>query len=245
MNSRIKPVFKCPDLFKEKFKHSRCLITISVGQEVHEGEKFAATIELINSSFQSCIMLIDDSLQRHTMAIEKEEDADFFYSHSIQEGDTWLERNKKTYSKLDSLEKILRWNDWLNHPNYSETQNNIISLQQSNINYKTSFDSTIEEFIRRYYSRINNVESKNIQRTKQLCMNYLIEECTAMCLWPELNCQFEVYPSPRNSAMSKTHELFVLPKYPQLLHSVAIKFKNRKQLLPQQFKVLTNEGIIA
>jgi hypothetical protein len=76
-----------------------------------------------------------------------------------------------------------------------------------------------------------------MNRAKFLCFNYLLEECAALCLWPQLNCHFEVYPSPRNAIMAQTHKHFVLPKYPDLLHAVAIKFKNRKQFLPQSFKL--------
>lgn len=41
---------------KKGFKHSSCILLISVGQEAHEGERFSATIDLINSSFNSCIV---------------------------------------------------------------------------------------------------------------------------------------------------------------------------------------------
>ena len=46
-----------------------------------------------------------------------------------------------------------------------------------------------------------------------------------MCLWPELECHFEVYPGQRNSAMRDTHRKFVLDLQPDLLHDVYIKFK--------------------
>lgn len=245
MKNLIKPVYKCPESFKDQFKHSRCLLTISVGQEVHEGEKFEATIELINSSFESCIMLIDDSLQRHTMAIEKNADADYFYVISLKEGDEWLIRNEKTYSKLKHLEKIIRWDKWLQHSNFLTQKSKVLHLMKNEPAYKIAFDKTVDEFLRRYFPRLSNPNQINPQKAHTLCMDYLIEECAAFTLWPELNCNFEVYPSFRNLAMQQTYEHFILPTHPNLLHPVAIKFKNRKQLLPQQFKFLTDESTIA
>ena len=232
----VKPVFRRNNITeeKEKFKHSKCLLTISVGQEVHEGEKFSTTIELINSSFQSCIMLIDDSLQRHTMALEREEDADFFYDHSIQEGNLWLERNEKYYKNLTILDKIIRWDMWLFHAAYHEQKNKIITLMQNDPDYKYAFDETIEEFLRRYYKRAMHKTIFDIERDRKLCRDYLVEECTALCLWIELNCHFEVYPNKRNLAMDETHKRFVQPSFPHLLNGVAIKFKNRKQFKPQR-----------
>ena len=119
--SYIKPVFKYKNtITKETFKQAKCLLTISVGQEVHEDNKFAATIDLVNASFGSAVLLIDDSLQRHSMALNKNQNADFFYDISIAEGDLWLERNKKHYQNLTILEEIIRWDKWLKHPVVSQ-----------------------------------------------------------------------------------------------------------------------------
>lgn len=237
--SHIKPVFRyIEEQEKAKFSQSQCLLTISVGQEVHEGEKFASTIELINSAFNSCIMLIDDSLQRHTMAINTTQNADFFYEPSIKEGDLWLTRNEQHYSKLTILKKIIRWDTWLTHPNYIDKQKELKILIENDMNYQGVFESTITEFLRRYYERLQETAGFDMQKARQLCFDYLLEECTAMCLWPELSCHFEVYPSRRNQVMDETHKRFVLPYYSDLLHAVGIKFKNRKQLKPQYFEAL-------
>lgn len=236
---RIKAVYRYVDESqKEKFADSQCLLTISVGQEVHEDSKFESTIQLINDTFQSCIMLVDDTLQRHTMALNATQSPNDLLLLSLYEGDQWLARNEKYYSQLKNLKKIMRWNDWLYHPNYNATQCKINEEIKNDASYKNIFDLTIEEFLTRYFARLINSTNFNYERAYQLCFDYLLEECTAMALWPEIECQFEVYPSKRNFAMDATHKRFVLPKYPNLLHAVAIKFKNRKQLKPQQFKHL-------
>lgn len=232
--SHVKPVFKCRnDLNKELFKHSRCLLTISVGQEVHESDKFYATIDLVNKSFASCVMLIDDSLQRHTMALNSKKNADFFYKFSLEQGDLWLKRNYQYYKKLTKLESIIRWDKWLKHSDYFKQETTIKGLLEKDPAYKGAFEKTIQEFLRRYYQRLIVQSNFDINRAQKLCFDYLIEENVALALWPELNCHFEVYPSQRNLAMNETHKRFVVPNYPDLLHAVAIKFKNRKQLKPQ------------
>ena len=223
---------------RENFGNSQCLLTISVGQEVHENEKFESTIDLINQSFQSCIMLIDDSLQRHTMVMDRVENADDLHDLAVAEGDAWLVRNEKNYRKLGNLSKIIRWDMWLNHPNYDSEREMLKKMINGDEGYKQIFDSTITEFLTRYCGRLTSRSDFDASRAYQLCFDYLLEECTAMTLWPELGCHFEVYPSKRNLAMTETHRRFVLPKHPDLLHAVAIKFKNRKQLKPQQFNTL-------
>jgi len=237
-----KPVFRyIEEQEKANFSQSQCLLTISVGQEVHEGEKFFSTIELVNGAFNSCIMLIDDSLQRHTMAINTTKDAAFFYKTSVKEGNLWLKRNEKYYSRLTILKKIIRWDTWLAHPAYESKQKELKTLIENDVSYRETFEDTITEFLRRYYERLQRVLGFDMAKARQLCFDYLLEECVAMCLWHELNCHFEVYPSRRNQAMSETHRRFVLPNYPDLLHPVGIKFKNRKQLKPQCFEVLKDK----
>jgi hypothetical protein len=46
-----------------------------------------------------------------------------------------------------------------------------------------------------------------------------------MCLWREENCNFEVYPNGRQASMSITYEQLIKPFYPNLLRSVALRFK--------------------
>jgi hypothetical protein len=229
---------------RAKFCNSQCLLTISVGQEVHENEKFETTVDLINNSFCSCIMLVDDSLQRHTMVLDRIESAEDMHQIAIDEGDRWLSRNEKYFSKLTNLNKIIRWDTWLNHPNYLSNQKMITDAIENDSAYKGVFENTIHEFLQRYYSRLLDRVHFDPQRGYKLCFDYLIEECTAMTLWPELECQFEVYPSKRNFAMDETHKRFVVPKWPEFLHAVAIKFKNRRQLKPQTFDLLAVGDIV-
>lgn len=98
---------------------------------------FACTMELINNYFGSCVLLVDDTLQRHTMALNTPGDADFFYNIALEEGDMWLERNKKYYSKLTIPTKIMRWDFWLNHLQFNTTRHAIIKLTETDPVYKS------------------------------------------------------------------------------------------------------------
>lgn len=239
----MKSILKCNDKDKNKFKTSRCLLTISVGQEAHENEKLLSTIKTVNDSFFSCILLVDDSLQRHTMALCSDKNADYFYESSIKCGDEWLKRNAKYLHELYILEDIIRWDKWITHKNYIEKRNHIEWLLSSDAQYKKSFEDAIEIFLNRYTKRLENDLSFDLNRSHDLCLDYLIEECSSLCLWPELECHFEVYPGQRNLAMRDTHRRFVLDLYPNLLHEVYVKFKGRSQFKPQCFKEVNMRDI--
>jgi len=243
--SRIRTFFRSiSDNVKSQFKKSRCLLTISVGQATHEGELFAATMDLINTSFESCIILIDDSLQRHTMAFNKAEDASFFYEKSIKEGQFWLTRNNIYYDKLTIPKKIIHWDMWLNHVNYKAQQKSIISLLESDPLYKAAFDQSIDEFLVKYCARLPEPDKFSIEIARQLSFDFVLEECTALCLWPELECHFECYPNKHNAAIEQTRKRFIFPSYPHLLQSVTMGFKNAPQLQPQNFELFRQEDKI-
>lgn len=232
---KAKAIFKCAEEFKSKFVHSSCLLTISVGQTTHEGELFDVTMELVNKSFSSCTLLVDDSLQRHNMALNSTRDADSFYEISIKEGDLWLRRNEKYYGKLTMPLRIFRWDRWLNHPNFHNKLNEVKAAIESDPSYKTVFDDSIEKFLLKYRARLSNPEAFNMERAWRLSYDFVTEECAALCLWPELECNFEIYPIQHNDAINATRERFVLPQYPNLLQAVNIVFRNVKQIKPQSF----------
>lgn len=231
---RIKPIFKCDEAFKKKFATSHCLLTISVGQEVHEGEKFYTTIGLVSSAFSQCTILVDDSLQRHSMMLSDFSHPEDVLQQSIIEGDRWLERNRELYETLQIPYEIIRWDKWLYHENYSYYHDLILKRYNTDQDYKRAIDSSAQDFISRYMRRLDNNDF-DYDRGLGLCFDYLLEECVAMCLWVEGAYDFEVYPNKRNAAMTATHNIFVKENNPDLLNAVAIKFKNRKQLRPQIF----------
>lgn len=225
----VKLVFKCPAEHKKLFSQAQCALTISVGQKAHEAEAFEATINLINKSFVSCVILVDDSLQRHTMAINTLESADFFYKISIEEGDHWLARNQHYLDTLSIPYAIVRWDTWLHHPDYARAKSNIELTIANDLTYKNVFNKTIDEFLQRYSQRLDDKRNFNEEKAWKHCFDYLVEECAILCLCYEIDCQFEIYPSERNFIMAETYKRFVLPKYPDLFHPVSIKFKSRKK----------------
>lgn len=106
---------------KEKFKDSRCIITISVGQPPHEGKKFQETLALINRSFKGCMIAVCDTLQRYSNAVTRtNKTPDDLCEASRKEGDKWLERNKKAIESLTIPCKISRWDEWKDHIGFND-----------------------------------------------------------------------------------------------------------------------------
>lgn len=209
---------------RKLFPQSSCLMPISVGQSIHEGAKFEAVIKLINNSFKQCTILVDDSVQRHTIGIMNHVSPEELYQLAVTEGDEWLKRNEMAYSQLTIPFDIMRWDDWYNSANYINSHLGVQNEYDSNELFRQAIIANIDDFLTRYLSRYdqNDIDP---ERAFRLCLDYLLEECAVMCLWTEKNYDFEVYPSGRNKAMAATYHYLIRPDFPDVLKPVALRFK--------------------
>jgi hypothetical protein len=222
----VKASFRdCPLSDRSTFKESKCIMPISIGQPVHESDKFKATIELVNRSFKSCVILIDDSVQRHTFRItDTEFTEDELYEYALKQGDLWYVRNRNTLNSLTIPYEVIRWDKWLFHPKFNQYYNAVNNLYNTDCEYKSALDANIIEYLTRLQERIGPF-GFNYEQGFNLCLAYLKEECAGMCLWVEEECEFELYPSGRNKAMTETYNKLIKSSYPNLLKSVALRFK--------------------
>lgn len=216
---------KCSIDDRKLFGQSKCIMPISIGQKVHESDKFLAVINLINSHFNSCTILIDDSIQRYTKQIGNQHlSLEDLSRVAIKEGGEWLERNSSIYKQLNIPYKILKWDDWRNHNDYQSSYNAVEELYMDDEVYHKIVNDNIEEFIERH-TLYMGIKEYDHQHAFNNCLKYLKEECGVMCLWALENYDFEVYPSGRNNAMNATYERLIKPCKPNLLKSVGIRFK--------------------
>jgi hypothetical protein len=218
----------------KEYSESSCLLTISVGQDYHENEKFLSTIWLVNENFKSCKMLIVDTLQRHTMALNSKMASSDFIKSALKEGDLWLLRNEKYYSMLNNFEGFVRWDHWLSHDRYQLFYNLLSKELQNNNEYMTIFNKVVNSYIKRYMLRLNNLEEFDRERAYNICFSYIHEECAAYCLWPDLGCDFEVYPVRRNAAMIETYSKFIFNDSKKI-YPLDIQFRKDSAASPQIF----------
>jgi hypothetical protein len=192
------------------YENKKIILLISVGQLYHEGGKLSATIELINKSkFDSCSIVVADSLQKHNLIDDHSP-----YETSMSLGDNWLKRNKSILNELTISNQITRWDYWLKHCKYSSYRAMLQTAYNSNPAYKKAVDETIYQFIQRYIKRNPNTDSTIKDVLFNSCLQYLLEECAIIiCLWADEGYNFIIYPKPITSALSMTYEIFVKNKY--------------------------------
>ncbi|MGD9108289.1 MAG: hypothetical protein PVI75_03870 [Gammaproteobacteria bacterium] len=218
----VKVTFRCDEQNKQKMLNSNCIIHISVGQEYHEGEKFIATMDLINRTFKSCTIMLCDTLQRHSLRIKYPElSDDELYNKALALGDEWLKRNSCAYKYLSIDSKIMRWDEWLNHDEYTKYRKQIDELYKNDAEYRNKIHATINKFLERQ-------GLLNDKMSFKLCETYILEECPILVpLWAQTGCEFIIYPRFRTAAMLATYQYFVGNTERNILQEVALKFNKR------------------
>ncbi len=204
------------------FNHSKAIVTISVGQPNHEGDKFYSTLLATNKQFSFARIMVCDSLQRYTMKITSPLSLGQLSLKSTKLGDEWIVRNLKYIEAMTIPYKISRWNDWLNHSDFVDKFQLIENLYNEDISFKNSIYSTTHGFISRNSERL--VVDK--EQAYELSKDYLLEECAVMLILADEGYQFEIYPNQRNEALDYIYQTIIVKENKQLMQAVSIKFKN-------------------
>lgn len=235
--------FLCPDEDKQKFISSNCSVTISIGQKAQEGYKLAATLSLINKHFKQCTIMVCDTLQRHTLAIDNKFKKEELYTISKKMGDDWLENNTPYFGIFNIPYQIIRWDSWLESPNYNNKRNLINALFEEKKEYQQAFYQVTDQFYERYKKRYS-FKNVNLDLLYPYCLEYLKEECAVMLLWADKGYNFEIYPSKRNKAMEATHEYLIKPRFPNVLKPIAleIRTKNAKRPISSNLDAIMEEN---
>jgi tRNA-dependent cyclodipeptide synthase len=217
-------------------KRSACMLPISVGQKYHENDKFIATIELINSQFGECTVVVADTLARHTSLKESENDTDDTIRQRLRiKGDEWIKRNAKALKKLTIPHKIVRWDEYLEHQKYQNKRKRIESLYTDDQPFKKAVEGAMAGFLRRYKQQhINKKKIFGEEKAFEDSLEYVKEECAVLILWPETeNCDYLIYPNKLHEAMYNLRRRFIAQDNGNStkLQPLVVEFKRVKQSL--------------
>ncbi|ARH01206.1 hypothetical protein [Legionella micdadei] len=202
-------------------KESKVIITISVGQPSHEGDKFLSTLFAVNKQFAFARIMVCDSLQRHTMKITSPLSLEELHIESIRQGDEWITRNIDSINRLTIPYHISKWDEWLSHPGFIAKYQFILELYAKDPFFKTSIQNTVEGFITRNPERV--LLDRKV--AYPLSRDYLLEECAVMLLLADEGFEYEIYPNERNEALDFIYQNVIAKENKQLMQAISVKFK--------------------
>lgn len=221
-------------------QNNNCIVPISVGQPYHEAAKMEATLELINKTFDKCIILVCDTLQRYShFMLSSDKTFEEVTEFSRNAGDAWIERNQQYIAKLTIPYEIHRWDEWLNHRDFNEYYEYIKTLYNHDNHYREVIEQTSDLYIKR-------IKHQNIKNNAQdLSIQYIKEELAIFVLsMLSKNCTFFLYPSiviPIKETFAKLKLEAMSPHYSfpylkfrktELVDKNAVSLKNIVNLIP-------------
>jgi len=232
----LKVNFRCKG-GQEALQGSSCIVYISVGQPYHEGEKFIATMDLVNKTFSKCYIVVCDTLQRHTLqmfdaSLTKEE----AYRKAFLKGQAWVARNKKAYQFMSTEIVVSHWDEWLHHPSYINSYHEVLNFYQNNASFQHAIDETTHNFLKRQ-------RKENDKKAFALSKQYLLEEYPILIpLWATTGAKYMVYPKKRTSALQQLHQHFIEEKGLGLLNEVTLKFDVKRNQRDLSFSKINVTG---
>lgn len=215
---------------KDKIPGSKYVMPISVGQPYHEGEKFAATIDCLNSrGFSHCTLVVASTLQRHTLALKYKSLSDSeLYEKSIENGVKWLDNNIPLLKQLNHPLEIIDWDTLVNNEKFEKKLVEINDTYRNSEIFRQAVDKTIDDFIARWQKK-KLLLSEELLKARTHCRQYLFEECAVVANWAGLGYRYEIYPVERTDAMNFVHRNFIFPNYPDELKRISLRFRKKPQ----------------
>ena len=273
MKYLVKFVTDTKEILKPKSKDGEkrvCILPISVGQSYHAEERFIATIKALNDFFDECIIVVADTLQRHTLKISgmSEEEAK---KQSVKDGAEWFnsQDTQEALSELTIEKKILHWDAFLEDVEFDREYKIVQEAytkgkESTEKQYRDSADrpaaftsiveKTIGSFIGTYIKgekirKQKPVVGFSIETAKTACLDYVLEESAVMRLMGK-HAGYMAYPvsdSPTNEQVFECIKVLNGQKYP--LELIDIKFlqqsnpkKKEKGKQPQKSRREKIEG---
>ena len=222
-NKRIKATFSGCSGFKHLFPTSHCVVAVSVGQEANDGDRFKATLELVNNNFSECMILVGDSLQRHNLVFLENRFDNDIYQRSIDLGNEWMARNINSSNSLTIPHAIKRWDEWLKSPQFAPLLDYVKHYYETNMILNDAVNSSINEFVSRIKTRQTPNNDIAIDVMINASRNYLLEEIAILVLMlPEENYNYIIYPGKKIKALEASFSLLLKDGYKHLMQWVRV-----------------------
>jgi len=229
-------VANCSTVERARFSKSHAVLFIEVGEFYQEGERLLALLRFINTKFKRCTIILGDTLQRHLLQAKERTDAASAYTQALVKGNEWMEKNSFIYQRLGIPFTIVRWEEWLKHPDYQYNRKRLDQLYLSNAGFRIVFDEMVQKISKRWQALS---EVQDAARLDTLCTDYLKEKCAVVISWAKCGYDFAIFTRRMNEVMNQLYLIFIKPFYANKMVPVILRFKkySSHHLISQPEKV--------
>lgn len=211
---------------KQDIYGKTAVVPISLGQTYHQGPYLAAFMDLLSSYFGEVTFIFGDTLTRYNLAMKRGKNADECWAEAREEGEAFFAKHARLFYNIDLPYVVKNWDTILQDNDFNDNLQKIEQLYQQNPQYEAAINETADIYLNRLYKQGELTIS--YQRAKQICLNYLKEECSAMLVWAKEGAEYEVYPTGKPKAIEATYEHCVEPYNSDILKPLQVRFEARK-----------------
>jgi tRNA-dependent cyclodipeptide synthase len=213
--------------------YGACTFGISVGQPYHDGDKFAAAVEWAARHFEHIRVDVSDTLQRHRLIGEGAAPAEAARA-SLRAGDRWIAEAMPVLAGCGRPFTIVRWNTWLQHPEFPAVQGAYSWLATSDPVLRAAVARDIDGFITRQARRGAPLPADETA-ARAMSRAYLIEELAVITLQGAAERSARIYPGPELASFKAVRQGLVQAAPPGLDRDyyVHINLERRKAPVPQ------------
>jgi tRNA-dependent cyclodipeptide synthase len=213
----------------------RCRLDVSVGQPYHEGEKFKAAVDWVNryagAPFDSCDLIVVDSLQRHTTVALEGLEPVAAYCRAIRAGDEWLARNREAIAAFAVPMRLWRWDELLASPRYAELRTRLERLLVAEPRFGDAIRRGAAQFAERLRQR--GVPLRDEDRLLRCSTDYLLEEMAVIAFLQEDRPGIDCYPGSWLPFQAIEADIPGLPRGLRGLDWVQLRPKRRRAAHPR------------
>jgi len=177
----------------EALARATVVLPISVGQDYHEGEVFAETLRQIASSFDHVVIVIADTLQRHSLTV-KGTPQSAAREVALENGRTWQIKNQASLDALPhGFYTLQTWDEWLSKPGFAAKKANVDQKYIDDITFSSSVTGAMNEHKKTHHAKVRAAKKQNIN-VDFLYREYVLEEAAVIALWIEAGYNYMAYP---------------------------------------------------
>jgi len=218
--------------------NSKILFSVSINEPEQSGQDFYEMVKLVleNESIDSGILLITDTLQRHTLKMKEIISDESALSNSVKLGDTWLKNNEDAINLLleNKNFEIKRWSELTGDykDELEEKLNLILDFYSSNKEFRDNVNSRAGQAVKKIKTDLKysgeNIPGKLFENAK----SYILEECAMrIVLGNTLQCDYEIYKTQLSKAMRLAYKEYGVPIYMK-----EVNIRSSKKSLPNVVK---------
>lgn len=159
-----------------------CSLEISMDNKRQEGSYLASQITWINRHFKRCVIHMGDTLHRHNLMDRMSPEEAHAASYVM--GSAWLARNAEIIESLEIPCEIIRWDQWLTHPDFPDLHAAMRAYHESNAFFRGIVARDAAGFI-----------ARNPSANPVRCVDYLLEEAAADTLFCRERPVARLYPA--------------------------------------------------